>query len=159
MNLEQWCRKHSITPQALADLKNIFGIDSTPILTNTITMNNESDVQSLVRLEAAKKGIHLFRNNVGVLMDKRGIPVRFGLANDSHIVNEKLKSHDLIGWKPFLIQSHHVGLTIAQFCSRECKEPNWIYKGTPREIAQLAWAFLVMENGGDASFCKGLGTL
>ena len=44
---------------------------------------SEAAVQQQVRYDAAKSGDILFRNNVGVLMDDRGVPVRYGLANDS----------------------------------------------------------------------------
>ena len=44
-------------------------------------------VQAAVRLEAARMGILLFRNNVGALIDVRGIPVRYGLANESTQIN------------------------------------------------------------------------
>ena len=71
----------------------------------------ETDVQASIRLEAAGKGIVLWRNNVGVLMDQRGRPVRYGLANDSERVNSVTKSSDLIGIKPLAIQDYHVGTT------------------------------------------------
>ena len=120
---------------------------------------SESYVQSIVRLEAARKGVRLFRNNVGALIDSRGVPVRYGLANDSKAANEAMKSADLIGWRSLIIESHMVGRCIAQFVSRECKHVGWQYHGDERERAQLAWAQLVAAGGGDAAFCTGEGTL
>lgn len=121
--------------------------------------SSEAYAQSLVRQEAADKGLHLWRNNVGVLKDERGRPVRFGLANESKQINEVLKSSDLIGWRPVLITPDMVGRTIAQFVSRECKPPGWKYTGNAHEAAQLAWLHLVSQGGGDAAFATGPGTL
>lgn len=120
---------------------------------------SESAVQSLVRLEAARKGVRLFRNNVGALIDSRGVPIRYGLANDSKAANAAMKSADLIGWRTIIIEAHMVGQCVAQFVSRECKHVGWHYKGDERERAQLAWAQLVATSGGDAAFCTGEGTL
>jgi hypothetical protein len=122
-------------------------------------MTSEAYSQSQVRLEAPRAGVTLWRNNVGVLTDLTGRPVRFGLANDSRQLNEALKSSDLIGWRPVLITPGHVGRTIAQFVSRECKAPGWKYTGTDRERAQKAWLDLVAAAGGDSAFATGPGTL
>jgi hypothetical protein len=122
-------------------------------------MTSEAYSQSQVRLEAPARGVTLWRNNVGVLTDLSGRPVRFGLANDSRQLNAALKSSDLIGWRPVLITPAHVGQTIAQFVSRECKAPGWKYAGTDRERAQKAWLDLVAAAGGDSAFATGPGTL
>jgi hypothetical protein len=128
-------------------------------------VTSEAYVQSLVRLEAPGAGVRLWRNNVGVLVDKTGRPVRFGLANDTRKLNEELKSGDLIGWRRVLITPEMVGRTIAQIVSRECKPPGW----TPappgpterwlHEEAQRRWAALINNDGGDACFATGEGTL
>ena len=78
-------------------------------------MQNESTIQAKVRLDASKLGWRLWRNNVGVLMDSRGVPVRFGLANDSAGVNKIIKSADLIGIRPVIITQDMVGKVIGQF--------------------------------------------
>jgi hypothetical protein len=120
---------------------------------------SEAAVQAQVRLEAARKGLKLWRNNVGVLRDERNVPVRYGLANDSKRLNETVKSGDLIGWRSVLITPAHVGSLIAQFVSRECKRPDWKYSGDDHERAQLRWAEVVTADGGDAAFCNREGTL
>ena len=121
---------------------------------------SESAAQVLVRLEAARKGVTLWRNNVGVLLDKRGVPVRYGLANDSSAVNSQFKSADLIGIRPLLITPAHVGLVVGQFVSREIKAPGWRFSpNDPREAAQLRWAELVLSLGGDAAFATGEGSI
>ena len=119
-------------------------------------MNNEATVQSLVRLEAARRGWKLFRNNVGVLMDSRGVPVRYGLANDSKQVNAAVKSGDLIGIRPVTITQGMVGSVLGQFVSIECKRAGW--KPSPNdehEKAQMRWAELVLLAGGHAVFSTG----
>ena len=63
----------------------------------------EDDVKKVILLKASKLGWRLWRNNVGVLKDERGVPIRFGLANTSKAVNGELKSGDLIGIRPVLI--------------------------------------------------------
>lgn len=117
---------------------------------------NEASVQSLVRLEAAKRGWKLWRNNVGVLLDAKGRPVRYGLANDSAAVNANVKSADLVGIRPVVITQDMVGSVIGQFVSIECKHEGWkpAMKDT-HEAAQRAWADLVMQAGGYAAFSTG----
>lgn len=119
----------------------------------------ESDIQTRIRLEASRKGIKLWRNNVGVLMDRNGRPVRYGLANDSAQLNAVIKSSDLIGIKPVVITAEMVGKIMGQFVAREIKASNWIYKDTDREKAQQAFIDLINSLGGDAAFCNGEGSL
>ena len=119
-------------------------------------MTRESDTQSLVRLAAAQSGAILFRNNVGVLMDVRGVPVRYGLANDSPACNKQYKSGDLIGIRPVLITREMVGTLIGQFWSVEIKAPGWrISLNNEREAAQQRWINLVLAYGGMAQFSTG----
>ena len=155
----QWAARHGVTMTALQELSAIFGMHGGHDLPATVKGTSEAAVQAAVRLEAARKGVRLFRNNVGALIDSRGVPVRYGLANESKQVNEVMKSADLIGWRPLLIEQRHVGTVVAQFVSREVKAVGWRYTGADREPAQLAWAQLVTSGGGDAAFCTGVGTL
>jgi hypothetical protein len=120
-------------------------------------MTTEAAVQAAVRLEYARRGYRLFRNNSGALPDPTGRSVRFGLGNDSPQVNAVLKSSDLIGWHPLVITPGHVGLTIAQFVSLEVKAPGWhLTPGDKRAQAQKAWLDLVAGDGGEARFVTGV---
>ena len=118
----------------------------------------EAQVQALARVEASEAGLRIWRNNVGVAFDDKGTPVRFGLANDSKQVNQAIKSADLVGIRPILILPEHVGTTIGQFISRECKASDWRYTGTAREQAQQAWHELINGLGGNSCFLTGRGT-
>jgi hypothetical protein len=158
MNLMQWAIQWGVPLAAIKDLERRIGLEGAEITPDAVG-KSEAYVQSAVRLEAAQKGIKLFRNNVGVLEDATGRPVRYGLANDSKELNKRIKSADLIGWRPLLIEPRHVGGIVAQFVSRECKEPGWRYTGADREPAQLAWANLILAAGGDAAFASSTGTL
>lgn len=155
----QWAARHGVSHQAMQELQAIFGMHGGHSLPPQVKGVSEGAVQAAVRLEGARKGVRLFRNNVGALVDSRGIPVRYGLANDSKKMNEVVKSADLIGWRTVLIEPRHVGQCMALFVSRECKKVGWHYTGTGHEEAQLAWAQLVTAGGGDAGFCTGEGTL
>lgn len=156
----QWAIRHSVSLAALQELAGLFGMHGGHFLPSAVKKGtSEAATQAAIRLEAARKGVHLFRNNVGVLMDATGRPVRYGLANESKQVNDVCKSADLIGWRPVLIGPQHVGQVIGQFVSRECKRSGWHYTGDAHEQAQLAWAQLVAAGGGDAAFCSGEGTL
>jgi len=158
-SIYKWAIRNHVSLQALNELQVIFGMYGGEELPAPFKGTSEAAVQSVVRLEAARKGIRLFRNNVGALVDARGVPVRYGLANDSKQLNEAIKSADLIGWRPLQIEQHHVGQCVAQFVSRECKKVGWHYTGDSHEQAQLAWAQLVAAGGGDAAFCTGEGSL
>lgn len=120
---------------------------------------SESGVQSRVRLEASKKAIYLWRNNVGAGQLKEGNRfIRFGLANDSKALNGVLKSGDLIGFRALTIGPELVGRKVAQFVSREIKHADWKYSGSLEEAAQLQWAALVNAQGGDAKIVTGPGS-
>jgi hypothetical protein len=107
----------------------------------------EIDVQNLIRIEAAKIGMWLLRNNSGALQDVNGRLIRFGLGNDSTATNKKIKSSDLIGvWE---------GRAVAI----ECKAEGWKnpfvltrLKPTDREKAQWAFINLWRAHGGLACF-------
>lgn len=119
-------------------------------------MKNEADTQNIVRLAASAAGWRVWRNNVGVLIDSRGVPLRYGLANDSPAVNHSIKSGDLVGIRPVLITADMVGRTIGQFVSLEVKRDGW--KPNPNnqhEAAQRRWADLVNMLGGYAIFTTG----
>jgi len=52
---------------------------------------SERDIQAQIMMALSKAGCMIWRNNTGVLPDRRGIPVRFGLC---------VGSSDLIGIAP-----------------------------------------------------------
>lgn len=131
--------------------------------------NSESRNQQKIRLEAARQGNTLWRNNVGATparerhacphcnnsFEVHKTPIRYGLANDSHKLNRLVKSSDLIGITRRVITSHDIGLYIGQFTSVEVKPQGWVYTGTGREPAQRAWVELVRRFGGLARFYNG----
>ena len=118
-------------------------------------MTSESTNSKQVRLDFAINGDALWRNNVGALVNERGIPIRFGLANESKAMNKRIKSSDLIGIQKVLITQDMVGQTIGQFVAREMKSEGWVYTGTERERAQLRFIELIIACGGDARFSTG----
>ncbi len=158
MNLNEWAIKHNIPFEAVEDLRREFGIVDKYYLKAVDDMS-ESAVQTNVRLEASKKGLRLWRNNVGAGMMESGTFVRWGIANESSQMNKMIKSSDLIGIRPLLIEKHHIGQVIGQFVAREIKPGNWRYGATDREAAQLKFLELVASMGGDAAFATGEGTL
>lgn len=154
-DLLEWQRKHGITAEALADLVTMVGLD----VPRSTKGTPEARVQDEARLLASKMGWRLFRNNVGVLKDERGVPVRYGICNDSPAMNKRIKSSDLIGIRPVVITPDMVGSTIGQFVAREVKKAGWKYKGTEHEQAQLAFGTLIIGLGGDFKFWNGEGDL
>lgn len=155
--LDAWAQQWGIAPAALADLRARMGV----VFGDTGMSGaegSESRQQSLVRLDAAQRGIWLTRNNVGVLLDINGRPVRYGLANESKAQNNAVKSADLIGIKPILVGPQHIGQVIGQFVSREVKHESWQWQGDAHEQAQMKWCEFVLAKGGDAAFCTGPGS-
>jgi hypothetical protein len=152
--LTDWARTWAVSDQALADLRARLGaLDTSGPAPGAGVGTSEAAVQARVRLAASQRGLRLWRNNVGAFHDTAaGVHVRFGLANDSKELNRVIKSGDLIGIRPRVIQQSDVGSLIGQFMSREVKHAGWRYTGTEREVAQLNWAKLVTSLGGDAGF-------
>ena len=112
----------------------------------------EAVIQDAVRFEASQRGFRLWRNNVGVAIDNRGVPVRYGLANESKQMNKNIKSSDLIGIRPILITQDMVGKVFGQFIAIEVKKEDWKFKGDLRELAQDRFITLVQSLGGYAKF-------
>jgi hypothetical protein len=155
MILDEWARTWAVSDSALADLKaRVLNLDGG--LPGFVLGTSEAAVQSAVRVEASRAGLRLFRNNVGAFTDPAsGSFVRYGLANDSASVNKVLKSADLIGIRPRIIQPQDVGSRFGQFVSFECKRSGWAMGNSDRERAQLNWATFVLSMGGDARFITG----
>lgn len=149
----QWAQRHNVSATALAEL---YAILAPQVPTGAqVTGESEAAVTSAVRLQCARWGWALWRNNVGMLMDETGRPVRYGLANESKQLNERIKSGDLIGWRKVRIEPRHVGQDIAQFVSLEIKRAGWRYTGKGREAAQMRWAGVVESAGGYARMVSG----
>lgn len=158
MNLNQWAIKWNIPFEAVEDLRrDMCAINTDPV--STSSNKSEAAVQTDVRLEASRKGLRLWRNNVGAVHTEDGGLIRYGLCNDSKKMNKKIKSSDLVGIRPVLITSLHVGQTIGQFVAREIKPEGWQYSATDREQAQLKFLELILSFGGDAGFANSEGSL
>ena len=155
-NLHDWARKWGLSVECLRDLQITLGTYTPPLAPDAPGVGkSEAWAQSALRIEASRKGVKLFRNNVGALADKTGRFVRYGLANDSAAQNATIKSGDLIGIRGVLVGPEHVGHMMGIFVSREMKAPGWQYTGTDREVAQLNWINLINSCGGDAAFATG----
>lgn len=113
----------------------------------------ESAVQTHTRLELARAGALVWRNNVGACEDKTGRIIRYGLCNESAQMNRALKSSDLIGVVPVRIEQHHVGRTLGVILAAECKHSDWhLTPGDARAQAQLRFIELVRSVGGIGGF-------
>lgn len=152
-----WAARH---PAAAAELNMVLG-SLNPVTPEGGAGKSEAWSQQQDRFRIAKAGAYSWRNNVGATPAKCPVcktpqqPTRYGLCNDSHQLNEKLKSSDLILAIPRLITPAMVGSTIAQFGSVEEKAPGWHYTGQGREVAQAAWLTLISSIGGFAAFSTG----
>lgn len=121
-------------------------------------MTRETTNQADIRDHFCALGWRLWRCNTGVLLDRNGTPVRFGLANDSKEMNAALKPGDLIGWRPRLITPDMVGDVVAQFVSVEAKKSGWTFPRPTNKAefahcsAQKRWADMINREGGLAGF-------
>lgn len=159
MILSQWAARWGVSNEAVADLRRALGSVPTDPVDPATTGESEAATQTRIRLEASRQGLRLWRNNVGATYTEDGNFIRYGLANDSKQMNERVKSSDLIGLRPVVVTPQHVGQTLGVFVAREVKPPGWRYRGTKREAAQLAFLKLILALGGDAAFATGEGTL
>lgn len=154
----EWAARH---PHAAADLERVLGAVPWPTTPAGGDGKSEAWAQQQVRFRVAHAGGMGWRNNVGATPAKcpdcgtKRQPIRYGLANDSAQLNDKVKSSDLILAIPRLIQPEDVGRTIAQFGSIETKRPGWVYTGKGQEPGQAAWLALIKKLGGFAAFSTG----
>jgi hypothetical protein len=84
--------------------------------------------------------VRLYRNNCGVLQDRRGVPVRYGLQPGSS---------DLIGWRTVTITPEMVGQQVAVFTSIEVKTATGRVKPE-----QQQWLDAVQAAGGIAGVAR-----
>jgi hypothetical protein len=94
-----------------------------------------------LQLTAHRLGCILWRNNSGAACDASGRPVRYGLGNVSKAVCAVFKSSDYVGMTPS-----------GKLLAIEEKPLGWVYRGTPREVAQLNFINEVKRRGGRAGF-------
>jgi hypothetical protein len=154
MILTEWAKRHNIPPHMIAELRlMLLGSDMTP--DTPAAPGSEAAVQNAIRLASSRVGGRLWRNNLGAGKLENGSYVRWGLCNDSPAINAHVKSGDLIGVYPLLITPEHVGQTVGQFWSIECKRAGWKYRGDSHEVAQLRWIEQIVALGGRASFSTG----
>lgn len=166
MDYNEWVSRH---PQAAADLQVMLG--AVPWPTGGVGGEGKPEgwAQQQARFKAAQQGAMAWRNNVGATpaktqhacprcqfrFEEQQQPVRYGLANDSAKLNERIKSSDLILAIPRVIRQEDVGTTIAQFGSVETKRPGWVFTGKGQEAGQAAWLALITKIGGFACFSTG----
>jgi hypothetical protein len=153
--IEAWRKRHGISSEALRELwqLSLYLSDENPELP-------EARVQAEVRLEAARKGYYLYRNNRGAGKLENGNFTRWGLANDSKKLGDSWKSGDLIGWRPYYCYTETRGWhTAAQFVSVEVKRGDWKFSGSIEEVSQARWATLINELGGYAVIVNAPGHL
>lgn len=116
-------------------------------------MTTESLAQQHVRQLWNQLGGFAWRNNSGAFQDETGRVIRYGLANESKVVNEHIKSSDLIGPVPTLITADMIGRTVGVFAAVEMKKPGWsLTPSDKRAIAQQRFHELVRSAGGFAGF-------
>lgn len=155
--LNEWAQAWGVPYAALEDLRQRMGMATDP--ETAPTGRSEAAAQQAERLHASRQGGRLWRNNVGAYYDDDGRFIRYGLVNESAALNKRIKSSDLIGCYPVVIEPGHVGHTLGLFVAREVKPPGWVYSGQGREPAQLAFLNLVNSLGGDGRFTTGEGLL
>jgi hypothetical protein len=143
-SVHAWATRWQIPAACLAELLAIMGVSPVPPAADA--QGSEAGVQAAVRLEAARRGALLWRNNCGATQDERGNYIRYGLCNESKQVNAVCKSSDLIG----------IG-SDGRFWAIETKAPGWKYRESDaRAKAQLAFIKLVLARGGVAKFVTGV---
>lgn len=154
MRLEEWAIRHGVNATALHELRQVLGVEYQAPEVVEGKRGSEGYVQSMLRCEASKRGARLWRNNSGAGYMQDGSFIRWGLMNDSKKMNERIKSPDLIGVRPVLIEPWMSGCVLGQFVARECKPEGWQYTGTDHEVAQYNAICLLASMGADAKFAN-----
>lgn len=117
-------------------------------------MKTENQLKAWVRLNAQSEFQSLMmRNNSGALPNPHtGIPVRFGLGNDSRQTNSVFKSSDLIGITPVKCPC---GNTYGVFTALEIKRPGWkLNLRNAEHIAQQNFINIIQHKFGIAGFMQ-----
>lgn len=156
--IKGWATNWGIDDETLAKLLDRLGVGEPPKVV-AIRPRSEAAVSSVIKLEAADYNIRLTRNNVGVLKDINGRPVRYGAWNENKEMNELYKSPDLIGIRPVKITPDLIGKTIGQFVGREAKKEGWKFNPKSKhEQAQERCHTMINLAGGDARFVSDVGS-
>ena len=74
---------------------------------------DESNLLTAILLECGSGATRLFRNNCGMLQDRNGQHIRYGVCNPG--------GSDLIGWTKVTVTPDMVGQTLAVFTAVETK--------------------------------------
>lgn len=147
LSITDWAAKHGVSRAALDEL--LMSTCMPPVVSG---LSGEMAVQQQIRAEAPALGCVLMRNNSGALMDERGIPVRFGLGNDSAKLNAVIKSSDLIGITP--VTDPMSGRQYGVFTAVEVKAPGYKGPRTQHDQAQARFIALVRSKSGIAGFAS-----
>ena len=108
--------------------------------------SDEGKVNADIALAFGHGPCRLLRNNVGMLRDRTGRPVAYGLGSMGKTVLRG--PSDWIGWRTLTITPEMVGQRIAVFAAVEVKD-----KGKPTE-EQLAFINIVQDAGGLAGVAR-----
>lgn len=152
LTIADWATKHGVSLAALDELLMTTYMPPVVAGSEEEELSGETAVQQLIRAEAPALGCDLWRNNNGSLLDERGIPVRFGLLNDSKKVNKVIKSSDLIGITP--VTDPMSGRQYGVFTAVEVKAPGYKGPRTQHDQAQARFIALVRSKGGIAGFAS-----
>lgn len=101
----------------------------------------ESTILKDIMLKLSRGTSRLFRNNVGVLQDRDGRYVRYGVGGNG--------GSDLLGWDTIIVTHEHIGARLAVFCAVEVKKDG--ETPTPEQLDFLA---MVSAAGGRAGVAR-----
>ena len=164
-SFQDWTKRY---PEAAAALLQIQR--GTDTFVSKASESAEGAAQQRARVNAAKQGGILWRNNVGATkavehhtcpkcrfsFRVEKTPVRYGLCNDSQQLNKHFKSSDLIGIYPLTITHSMVGSIVGQFWAVEVKAPGtYINMNDQRIAAQANYGALVEQRCGKFQFSYG----
>lgn len=149
MTFEEWAEKWKLPPEAISELNQLSSAFSQPE-----SDVSENAVASECRVLLGKLDIISMRNNVGVLEDRNGRPVRYGLCNESPAMNKVLKASDDILIIPHIVRPEDVGRKFGIFGAAEYKRKDWKFTGKGREVAQSNFHRMVQAKGGIGFFAN-----
>lgn len=149
MTLEEWATRWALPAQAINELQEV-----TQRTQDRHDPKSEAAVASECRLALGMFGVVTMRNNVGVLEDANGRPVRYGLCNESKAMNATMKSSDDICIIPYIVRPDDVGRKLGVFMGVEHKRRDWKFTGNGRENAQANFHRMVNGLGGVGIFAN-----